>query len=616
MQMKSLERWAVFALLLLVIGRPAAGDEAPKSKLGVNYLTCDDGITLRALIETGRLPIFRVGIDQIKDLIPYYKQHNPNGIAAVGMVSKSLDYAKNPEDEARKRWDEYLSKKLLALSPEQKALIDYLEVSPNMTEPHSVAEAQWWNRYAEVLCKLVGEAGFKPMILTIGVGGIPCSNEKELAVLEAVIPALRAAHKYGGGWAYHGYTLHYTMDVQHESLYSLRYRRAYELFKAKAPDLMTMPIVLGEGGVDYRGDPDRDGYAYRGSREDYAKWLYWYDQEIKKDPYVVGVALFQIGGGKWWSSFNLDPMLPWFINYYKTGDPNWPQPPTKLGMFVFSEKRMSPPVKRVCASKAPLIYTGPSEIRPGGAIETYKKANPNGLVVVRMRSALPTPQEEPDPEAAARKRWDAIAAEFVSRLTDKQRTMVDFVDATPDGAQLQTKEEIGYVTKYMNVLAQRLLDNGFRPIIAAFDARTLPITREDWGRYESFKSFLRDKGRRGGALIYHADVTSYTKDVLAAEAGILKHRQMYRYLLKFSNWLLAAPVIIIPQNRCSQDGQSGVGTAEFREWLTWLDSEACKDPDVLGIALYKVGRPETSKWSDLSALVDWYVGYVNERAPK
>ncbi|HUV03531.1 MAG TPA: hypothetical protein VMX94_00315 [Armatimonadota bacterium] len=86
---------ALLALLAILISTHAQA--APKSKLGVNYLVGDDGITFRALVETGNLPIFRIGIDRIQDLIPYYKQHNPNGIVAVGMVSKSLDYTKDPD---------------------------------------------------------------------------------------------------------------------------------------------------------------------------------------------------------------------------------------------------------------------------------------------------------------------------------------------------------------------------------------------------------------------------------------------------------------------------------------------------------------------------------------
>jgi hypothetical protein len=132
-----------------------------------------------------------------------------------------------------------------------------------------------------------------------------------------MVPGLRLAKHLGGAWGCHGYTLDYTKDPNHEYYYALRYRAAYNYFKEHHPELMDFPMVLLEGGVDLKGDPDKDGWLARGSLEKYVDWLDWYNEQLMQDDYVLGVTLFKIGAPSIWKSFELEPVVPWLFEHYK-----------------------------------------------------------------------------------------------------------------------------------------------------------------------------------------------------------------------------------------------------------------------------------------------------------
>ena len=238
----------------------------------------------------------------------------------------AAEYTGDAASFARVRWQSYLQPELERIRPEVRKMVDYVAVANNLSEPRSVRQAEWWSEYAKALCALCQKSEIRPLILSSGVGCLPCVDESQLRVLEAMLPGLRAALACQGGWSCGAFSVEYTMDPQVESKHSLRYRRAYEFFRSKAPDLVALPMVLSEVGVDRSGDPNQDGFAARGSPEKYAQWLGWFDAEIKKDSFIRGGALFAIGTGGGWKSFDLDAMAPWLSAYWKSGAREAPEP--------------------------------------------------------------------------------------------------------------------------------------------------------------------------------------------------------------------------------------------------------------------------------------------------
>jgi hypothetical protein len=265
-------------------------------------------------------PIMRTNKGQLAPgkLFQYYREHCPQGIAILGMVRKGYDEKKDdPVACAQEHWDKDVKPVLSALTDEQRKWIDYVECGPNMWGFESVESAQWMARYWSCLGSLIHGAGFRPVVATIGVGGPIGTPEEIEAAIRAYIPLLREAKQWNAAWAYHAYSIPYTTDPAIEWSYSIRYRRFYDIFRREAPDLMDFPILLSEAGCDQEGNPDKSGWAARGTAEDYQRWLTWFDDQIKRDPYVVGACLFKIGDLGGWKSFDLEPMVPWLVEHLR-----------------------------------------------------------------------------------------------------------------------------------------------------------------------------------------------------------------------------------------------------------------------------------------------------------
>jgi hypothetical protein len=282
------------------------------SKLGVLYLM--DSVESQGmydLADSGLLPIIKTGPETASRAWRTI-QHTPDVIWVLSGGGQ-LDWKKeSPKAAADRRYPEIV-KNFEKVPEAWRPRVDFLELTPCMWEPKSPEQGAWYSEYLVELLPRIAGLGPRPIVLNSGVGGLPVEGK----VLEPMVPGLRLAHHLGGAWGCHGYTIQYTMDENNESWYSLRYRRAYDWFSEHHPELMDLSMILLEGGVDDKGDPDKDGWLFRGSLDDYTDWLTWYDGELKKDDYVLGVTLFKIGAPTTWKSFELEPVVPWLLDHYR-----------------------------------------------------------------------------------------------------------------------------------------------------------------------------------------------------------------------------------------------------------------------------------------------------------
>ncbi len=287
-----------------------------KSKLGLLFLGGQPSQNLLSLIDDGRVPVMKIPANDFASpgsLGLRLKKANPRAIIVVGIGAQGSDM-KTDRDPAEvfAKWAREKEGDLKILRAHRDK-VDYLSFMPNMWEPKTVEQARWYCRYIAVAAPNIAQMGFRPVILQSGVGGLPDTP----AILDAMAPAFRTARRLGGAWACHGYTLEYTTDVEKESWTSLRHRRAYSHLRKAHPDVADLTMLLMEGGVDKAGDPDKDGWQARGSQRQFTDWLKWYDSELQKDPYVVGVCLFKIGDPGSWKSFDLEPVAPWLRDYLR-----------------------------------------------------------------------------------------------------------------------------------------------------------------------------------------------------------------------------------------------------------------------------------------------------------
>lgn len=368
-----------------------------QSKLGVFYIGATSGG--EKIVRAGPRVIKVMDIQQIPpllNLVRLYKQLYPQGIVVWRVYNtESYGLSDSPEEAANRFFNTILQPAINQLSPDDRKLVDYLggtngsEQTPYVNTDEG---AKWFNRYWVKLAENISNAGFRPNMGEIYVGNL------DPATIEYLISALRKLKETNGSWSYHGYTLDVSKDISTEINYSLRYRQFYDYLSKNYPDLADIPMILGEGGIDKDGNPNTSGWKARVDAAAYRDWLIWYDEELKKDPQVLGVALFQIGGPGW-PSFELEPISDWLANYLG-GKPAENQPlPTnpvsipKPSAFSINIPTYIPTPIKVIPS--PISTVTPTVILPPAIIPT--NTPPITIIYVTPTIVIPTSTPTPSP---------------------------------------------------------------------------------------------------------------------------------------------------------------------------------------------------------------------------
>ncbi len=248
-----------------------------------------------------------------------YKSLHPDGRTVVRIYTR-LGFQKgaNPEEAARQFWEKALWPPISRLSPSDRRLIDYLE-GPNECEAYPAWEspdtARWFAKFWRELARLIAAAGFRPCIGSIPVGNPPGDPREIRAKMLAFAPAMVEAKRLGGAWSYHAYSLAYSTDMEEEKWTSLRYRMLHDFVAERYPELADMTLIITEAGIDWRGNPQKDGWQARGTPEKFKQWLKWFDARLREDSYVLGATLFQSGDTRGWPSFDIEPIADWLASW-------------------------------------------------------------------------------------------------------------------------------------------------------------------------------------------------------------------------------------------------------------------------------------------------------------
>ncbi len=193
-------------------------------------------------------------------------------------------------------------------------------------------QMQWYATFEAERARLMHELGLK-----VAVGNFS-TGTPEPALFAAFAPALLAAQEYGGVFALHEYSaptmLHGVGAAVpgHEAesdfgALTLRYRYWYENYLG--PANLVVPLVITEAGIDggvltgqdppLGGWRDFDGLQAEGlatqTLDSYLAEVSWYDDELRRDPYVLGFALFNAGDEEGqWASFDITNELGAFAS--------------------------------------------------------------------------------------------------------------------------------------------------------------------------------------------------------------------------------------------------------------------------------------------------------------
>lgn len=282
------------------------------------------GVFILSSYSAGAKQIVTAGPNVIKVMDPHlipsvlqaardYKSQYPQGIVVLRIYTPGKKYivTDDPIGSAEEYFRQNIEQPLNTLGS-NLSLFDYIE-SPNEADNtpiwSTIEEMTWLAKFWKRLAELNYQKGIKTCAASIAVGNVGGSNDEEIGQhIAPFVDTLRYLKSIGGAWCYHAYTLQISQDPEIEQWYSLRYRKFYKYLQSNAPDVATIPIILSEGGIDQTGDPKTSGWKGRVSIDQYVAWLKWFDSEIKKDQFVLGTTLFQIGDSTW-SSFNLEPLV-------------------------------------------------------------------------------------------------------------------------------------------------------------------------------------------------------------------------------------------------------------------------------------------------------------------
>ncbi|MBC7235406.1 MAG: hypothetical protein H5T69_06155 [Chloroflexi bacterium] len=192
-----------------------------------------------------------------------------------------------------------------------------------------IGQMEWYAAFESERIRAMAELGLKVAIGNFSTG-TPEADE-----FGAFLPAIRVAKEYGAVLALHEYSAPTMYDGVGAGIpglepqpgsgaLTLRYRYFYDHY-LRIHDLV-IPLIITEAGID-GGVLAQKGIHLGGWRDFYAggeidsaqaqlaapylEQLSWYDDQLRRDPYVLGFAVFNAGetDGRW-ASFDITEVLP------------------------------------------------------------------------------------------------------------------------------------------------------------------------------------------------------------------------------------------------------------------------------------------------------------------
>jgi len=242
--------------------------------------------------------------------ISSYKSRCPGGIAILRVFVPSItaySTADDPIASANDFWNKVSTQGLSDAGPASQ--VDWLE-GPNELDnlPNwysDPAAANWVASFWSTLADLMHTAGYNPL-----VGSLVAGQPSPVTVFGPVATAMKPK-AYKWGWSYHSYTFGATTNVGTETAYALYYRQVRD-----QNGLAGIPLVLSEGGYL---TPSSTGWQGQLTNDQYLAWLKWFDSQMKQDPEVSGLTIFQVGNTTDWQSFDLTPIAQQLKSYLSSG---------------------------------------------------------------------------------------------------------------------------------------------------------------------------------------------------------------------------------------------------------------------------------------------------------
>lgn len=288
-----------------------------RSKLGL-HVTANSSPAIMEFVREARPAVMAlIGDPSMAEAV---KEASPETVVVARFLEQDQSISGDPIERARafvsENTDRYLG-------------FPHVDYWMGWNEPviDGVADMEWFAAFESERVRAMAEIDKRAAIGNFSAG---CPEPDEF---QAFLPALAVAQEHGGILALHEYSAP-TMSSSVGSgvpgleaqsrggSLTLRYRYWYDHY-LRGTD-MVLPLVITEAGID-GGVLSRDEGAPQGWRdfaeehmevpsatatEWYANQLSWYDDELRRDPHVLGFAVFNAGDSSGdWASFDVTSIL-------------------------------------------------------------------------------------------------------------------------------------------------------------------------------------------------------------------------------------------------------------------------------------------------------------------
>ena len=273
-----------------------------QSRLGIHVVLNNDA----GIMDFVRYaqPSIMKSVDEL-GIMTEVKKVSPNTVT-VGRIDDifAQNYIGEPEEAAR----DYVNKHVRTywLNPG----VDYWE-GWNEPDP-GLGRMSWYARFEQERIKVMAGYGLRSAI-----GGFP-PGVPEMEEFRLFVPAIETAISYGGIMTLHegdltgdgmkhlyGSALPGYPYYPDRGALTFRYRWYYR--EILEPAGLVIPLVISELGFAGWDSTTTDNFIYND--------LAWYDQEARKDPYVIGFAVFTAGANAHWEEYDLNGILPQLTDY-------------------------------------------------------------------------------------------------------------------------------------------------------------------------------------------------------------------------------------------------------------------------------------------------------------
>ena len=241
------------------------------------------------------------------------KTHSPETVTiGRSTIQEWVNPAGDPATKASQLMAQHMPKWAF-----EKDVVDYWEVL-NENDPPTVEGHAWLAQFFKAAMPIAEANGYRLALFSYSVG-VPKWDEWQAIVDTGVFARAKAGghilalHEYNWPVMNHrwGEAMAGQPAYEDRGVLTGRYRHLYRDFLIPRDEVV--PLAITECGLDpvlwQPGQPTNHW------QERFVDEMIWYDTRLREDDYVIGAAMFTLGGNWGWEIYDYEELLPDFHEY-------------------------------------------------------------------------------------------------------------------------------------------------------------------------------------------------------------------------------------------------------------------------------------------------------------